>query len=251
MAQQDLTFITENIPPTISFIQSGISLRLSYVIKKEAKYINDILINNIANPSEAKDPNTIDSKTWDSLKKTWREEARIKYPDEGDYEVWLIDPETQDPVVIGEVVKFLGAEDKIMNPCTEYILNLDGTPLDNSFEIIVNFRDCFYKLQEIKGNVTELGNLTICASETPITNAGIFIKGSICDLNFEETECSEYSWDLTGLPEEIVTLTFINCNRVPEIIQDFPKNIGPVLTFCAQKESPVSSVGILQYKRSC
>jgi hypothetical protein len=102
MAQeQDLTFITEDIPAATSFIQSGKSLRLSYMGRAEAKTITDMLL-------EEEDPNTIDEKTWTSLRSAWKKEAEILYPDEGDYKVWLVDEDGETPIPLGQRVEFIG-----------------------------------------------------------------------------------------------------------------------------------------------
>lgn len=102
MAQeQDLTFITGDIPSATSFIQSGKSLRRSYVGREEAKFITNILL-------EDGDPNLIDKKTWEENRENWKKEAEIKYPDEGDYKIWMIDIETNLPIPLGEKVEFIG-----------------------------------------------------------------------------------------------------------------------------------------------
>ena len=81
MAQeQDLTFITENIPPATSFIQSGKSLRLSHVGRQEATLITEML-------KRGDDPNKINEKDWEKRRESWKREAQIIYPDEGDYKV--------------------------------------------------------------------------------------------------------------------------------------------------------------------
>lgn len=102
MAQeQDFTFITEDIPPATSFIQSGKSLRLSFVGRQEAALITEML-------KKGNDPNKIDEKDWEKRRKNWKREAESVYPDEGDYKVWLIDPETKKPIPLGEKVEFIG-----------------------------------------------------------------------------------------------------------------------------------------------
>ena len=102
MAQeQDLTFITENIPPATSFIQSGKSLRLSHVGRQEATLITEML-------KRGDDPNKINEKDWEKRRESWKREAQIIYPDEGDYKVWLVDPETKKPIPLGEKVEFIG-----------------------------------------------------------------------------------------------------------------------------------------------
>jgi hypothetical protein len=102
MAQeQDLTFITEDIPPATSFIQSGRNLRLSYIGRVEAGLITNMLI-------KEEDPNSIDAKTWASLRDAWKREAEILYPDEGDYKVWLVDEDGETPVPLGQRVEFIG-----------------------------------------------------------------------------------------------------------------------------------------------
>lgn len=102
MAQErDLTFITENIPPATSFIQSGKSLRAAYAGRKEAKYIVDAI-------QKGQDPTTIDPKNWATVRDGWKEEANKIYPDEGDYKVWLVAENGTTPVPIGSRVEFIG-----------------------------------------------------------------------------------------------------------------------------------------------
>jgi hypothetical protein len=104
MAQeQDLTFITGEIPAAKNFIQSAKSLRLSYRGKQEAKFIQDTI-------AEGENPNEIGEKLWTASREQWKKEAEIKYPDEGDYLVWIVDPITEEPVALGEVVEFIGSE---------------------------------------------------------------------------------------------------------------------------------------------
>lgn len=105
MAQeQQITFITEDIAPATSFIQSGRSLRLSYVARQKSSYITTLLIEDVI------DPLSISEKEWEDLESVWKKEAEIKYPDEGGYKVWLIDLETNLPVPLGEVVEFIGGD---------------------------------------------------------------------------------------------------------------------------------------------
>ena len=182
MAQeQDLTFITEDIPAATSFIQSGKSLRLSYIGRAEAKTITDMLL-------EKEDPNTIDEKTWTSLRSAWKKEAEILYPDEGDYKVWLIDPNTQEPVAIGEMVEFIGGEIREhpgILPCFEYVLDLseEEIPDPKSFIIDISYTDCTIRQVNISDTASNLLGLSICVGQdrTPITSSGIFTKIEECN----------------------------------------------------------------------
>ena len=102
MAQeQDLTFITEDIPGATSIIQSGKSLRLGYVGRQEADYIKTII-------DSGDKPEKISKKEWTKLRNSWKKEAEKIYPDEGDYKVWLVDVEAEKPIPVGSKVEFIG-----------------------------------------------------------------------------------------------------------------------------------------------
>lgn len=102
MAQeQDLTFITEDIPPATSFFQSGRGLRLSYMGRQEALYITEAI-------GKEEDPNEITEEEWLILRESWKKEAEVTYPDEGIYKVWLIDPVSKLPIPIGSIVEYIG-----------------------------------------------------------------------------------------------------------------------------------------------
>jgi hypothetical protein len=260
MAQeQDITFITEDIPGANSFVQSGRSLRLSYAARKEAKYINDILLNNIANPGEFVDPTSFDEKYWGTLRASWKQEANVRYPDEGDYRVWIIDPQTGNAVPLGEMVEFMGGDIRETpggQPCTEYTLDLSGVVVDDplTFVVEISYEDCFLKPQQIVGIIEGLDGLTICVGRgLPYTNLGGFVAGVVCDLNFGNPECSEYTWDLTGLPPgDLVTLEYRACGSgIDEELEDTPRNLGNIVSFCAQNGSPTAVSGVISYVGVC
>lgn len=183
MAQQNsITFITEDIPEATSFIQSGRNLRKSYAAREEAQYITEMI------KKETQDPNTIDPKVWENLKENWKKEAEIRYPDEGNYKVWLIDPNTQEPVVIGEMVEFIGGEVREhpgILPCFEYALDLSKEEIPNpeSFIINISYTDCTIRQVNISDTASNLLGLSICVGQdrTPITSSGIFTKIEECN----------------------------------------------------------------------
>jgi len=255
MAQeQDITFITEDIPPATSFIQSGRSLRVSYVGRKEAKYINDIILQNIADPKKQTDPNKITPEFWEMVRSNWKQEALIKYPDEGDYKVWIIDPVTNLPVPLGESVEYIGGDIRETPgglPCTEYILDLKAAtiPDPSTYQVAISYEDCFLRPQRASGTALEMDGFSICVGRgLPMTSIGVFIVGVVCDLNYGIIECSEYSWDLSGLPlETIVSLGFKNCDEIDEKIEGTPRELGLLVSFCAKKDSPVAASGVITY----
>jgi hypothetical protein len=255
MAQeQDITFITEDIPPITSFIQAGRSLRLSYAARKEAKYINDILLNNIANPGEFVDPTSFDEKHWETLRASWKQEANVRYPDEGDYRVWIIDPQTGNAVPLGEMVEFIGGDIRETpggQPCTEYTLDLSGAVVDDplTFVVGISYEDCFLKPQQMMGTIEELDGLTICVGRgLPYTNLGVFVLGSACDLTYKE--CAEYFWNLEAYPPlDPVTINYIDCEGVPVSIST---TVGSALSnYCGQKDSFTVSIGPIVYVQTC
>lgn len=260
MAQeQDITFITEDIPGATSFIQSGKSLRLSYVARQEAKYINDAVMANIAIPGSAVDPTTIDAKTWESLRAVWKKDAEIKYPDEGDYKVWIIDPNTGLPAPLGEVVEFIGGdvrETPGILPCVEYQLDLSGAGITdpNTTVVEVSYTNCRIQQVNLSDTADRVDNMTICVGQgrTPYTSVGVFVEIGPCDVTFGLPVCEEYTWDLTGLPlDDLATLTFKNCTGINEKIKDTPRNLGIIVNFCAQSGTASSTVGVINYVGVC
>lgn len=260
MAQeQDITFITEDIPGATSFIQSGKSLRLSYVARQEAKYINDAVMANIAIPGSAVDPTTIDAKTWKNLRAGWKKDAEIKYPDEGDYKVWIIDPNTGLPAPLGEVVEFIGGdvrETPGILPCVEYQLDLSGAGItDPSTTVVeVSYTNCRIQQVNLSDTADNIDNITICVGQgrTPYTSVGVFVEIGPCDVTFGLPVCEEYTWDLTGLPlDDLATLTFKNCTGINEKIKDTPRNLGIIVNFCAQSGTASSTVGVINYVGVC
>lgn len=250
--EQDLTFITEDIPGATSFIQSGKGLRLSYVIRRKAKFITDMLLGGI------EDPNNITQKQWQSEIEKWKEDAKVQYPDEGDYKIWLVDVDGVTPIPLGTRVEFIGNDIRETpggQPCTEYTLDLSAVVVDDpsTFVVEVVYEDCFLRAQEVSGIIADLDGLSICVGRgTPIVNVGVLTSGSICDLNFGNPECSEYTWDLTGLPPgDLVTLGLKDCSGVDTKIEDTPANLGTIVTFCAQEGSPTSVVGVITYVGLC
>lgn len=191
MAQeQDITFITEDIPSATSFIQSGKSLRLSYAARQEAKYVNKAVVAEMAKtttPGPALTSVNIDTKTLESLKAQWKKEAEIKYPDEGDYKVWIVDPNTGAPVALGEVVEFLGGDVRQtpgILPCAEYQLDLSeaNIPDPKTTIVEVNYTDCKIQQVEISNTADKMEGLIICVGQerTPYTSAGVFVKIGPC-----------------------------------------------------------------------
>lgn len=260
MAQeQDITFITEDIPGATSFIQSGRSLRLSYVARQEAKYINDAVMANIAIPGSAVDPTTIDAKTWENLKAEWKKEAEIKYPEQGDYKVWIIDPNTGLPAPLGEIVEFIGGdvrENPGILPCVEYELDLSGAGIVDPTTTIVEIRYTNCRIQQIvdSGTADVMNGTSICVGQgrIPYTSAGVFTEIGPCDTDFGLPICEEYTWDLTGLPsDDVVILSFKNCAGILEKIEDTPANLGTIVNFCAQSSTATSAVGVISYIGIC
>lgn len=259
MAQENsITYITEDIPASDSFIQSGRGLRLSYVARKEAKYINDILLQNIKTPNRTTDPTKISPEFWEAIRNTWKAEALIKYPDEGDYKVWIVDPKTGEAAPLGEVVEFIGGdvrENPGGKPCKEYTLDLSGAtiPDPNTYYVAVSFEDCFLKQQKITDVASKMDGLGICVGRgVPYTSAGVLVEGAICDLNYGTTECSQYSWDLTGVdPGELVSLNFINCEGSVDKLQGTVRELGNPVVFCAEKNSAKVTNGTLNYVGMC
>ena len=260
MAQeQDITFITEDIPGATSFIQSGRSLRLNYAARQEAKYINEAVMANIAVPGSAIDPTTINAKIWKSLRAEWKKEAEIKYPDEGDYKVWIVDPNTGAPAPLGEVVEFIGGDVRQtpgILPCVEYTLDLSKSDItDPSTSIVeVNYTDCKIQQVKISDTANNMDGITICVGQgrTPYTSAGIFVEIGPCNVDSNILACEEYVWNLGKLPlDNFVLLTFKNCAGADEEIIGTPKNLGTIINFCAQKDTPTSTVGVITSVGPC
>lgn len=255
MAQeQDITFITEDIPPITSFIQAGRSLRLSYVARQEAKYINDILISNVNNPTKQIDPTKITPEFWENIRKTWKSEALIKYPDDGDYKVWIIDPQTNTPVPLGEMVEFIGGDVRETpggQPCVEYTLDLSAVviPDPSTFIVAISYEDCFLKPQKVSGTALEMAGFSICVGRgIPYASEGVFVLGSACDLTYKE--CAEYFWNLEAYPPlDPVTINYIDCEGVPVSIST---TVGSALSnYCGQKDSFTVSIGPIVYVQTC
>lgn len=260
MAQeQDITFITEDIPGATSFIQSGKSLRLYYAARQEAKYINEAVMANIAVPGSAVDPTTIDTKTWKSLRAGWKKDAEIKYPDEGDYKVWIVDPNTGAPAPLGEVVEFIGGdvrENPGILPCVEYQLDLSGAGIadPSTTTVEISYTDCRIQQVEMSDTADNIDGIAICVGQgrTPHTSAGVFTQIGPCDVNFGLPVCEEYTWDLTGLPlDDLFTLGFKNCAGIDEKIEDTPRKLGVIVNFCAQSGTATSTVGVITYVGVC
>lgn len=255
MAQeQDITFITEDIPGATSFIQSGRSLRLSYAARQEAKYINEAIMANIAVPGSAIDPTTIDAKTWESMRAGWKKDAEVKYPEEGDYKVWIIDPNTGLPAPLGEVVEFIGGDVRETpggGSCKEYTLDLSGAGIVDPLttNVYVTYEDCFLKTQNISDTAANLSGLEICVGRgTPTTNLGVFVEGALCDLTYKA--CMEYFWNLEALgPTDPVTIDYIDCDGAPVSIST---TAGSALSnYCGEKDSFVVSAGTLVLSQTC
>jgi hypothetical protein len=245
----NFTFIPEEIPPATSFIQSSVGLRSSFVIRQQALLITDMIIKG------GKDPNDITEQQWEEYKAEWKKEAEIKYPDIGDYKIWLVDPETKEPVPIGEVVEFIGGavrDNPGILPCIEYFLELSGEiiPDPDTFIVTVNYTDCTITQVTISDTAAKLQNLSICVGQatTPITSAGEFIEVAPCYLPGDLPACEQYSWDLTGVPlNSIVSLGFTNCEGNSEKIEGKPAELGTLVNFCAVKDSPVTFSGVINY----
>jgi hypothetical protein len=172
---QAVTFITEDIPPSESFIVSSVSLRKSFIIRKKAEAIVDFINTNPGYTKEDVDKFIEDT---DGI---WTKEAEIKYPSEGDYLVYVLDPVTKDPIPIGETVEFIGGIREVPGgrECKEYLF--DGTGLDPEDEVEYSYINCF----NTEENVTELVRLLdgekICALEMPVTNIGVFTEEGLCE----------------------------------------------------------------------
>lgn len=185
---EQFTFITEDIPPAKNFVQSGKGLRLSYAARQEAKLITDMLI-------EEEDPNRITKEEWTDFRAIWKREAEIKYPDEGDYRVWLIDPITEEPVLIGEVVEFMGGD--VRNnvgilPCREYSLDLSGViiPDPTTFIIGVSYTNCRIERIKVSDTAENIDRLTICVGQgyPPVTSTGVFNDMGPCEIIIDDEE---------------------------------------------------------------
>jgi hypothetical protein len=245
----NVTFISEDIPPATSFIQSGTGLRSSYAGRLEAKFITDMLIEG------KEDPNKIPEQQWQELRSEWKKEAEIKYPDIGDYKIWLLDPETNEPVPIGEMVEFIGGdvrENPGILPCKEYALDLSGEiiPDPNTFIVDISYTDCTIAHITLSDTAKKLEDLVICVGQAaiPVTSAGVFTEVGPCDPPGDLPACEQYTWDLTGVPlNDIVSLGFTNCDDNSQKIEGKPAELGTLVDFCAKKDSPFSFSGVIIY----
>jgi hypothetical protein len=248
----NVTFISEDIPPATSFMQSGKSLRASHAARLEAKFITDMLIEG------EEDPNNIKEEQWQELRSEWKKEAELKFPDQGDYKIWLLDPETNEPVPIGEMVEFVGGavrENPGILPCKEYELNLSGVviPNPNTFIINISYTDCTITQVTISDTAAKLEDLTICVGQAtiPVTSAGVFTEIGPCVVGGDEgggLPCEQYSWNLSGVPSNnIVSVGFTNCAGNSEKIEGKPAELGTLVNFCAVKDTAFSNSGTINY----
>ena len=254
MAQSIPTFIPEEIPPATAFTQSGESLRVSYVIRKQAKYIGEILIERQENPGAPTiDIENYSEETWVDLRSVWRKEAEIKYPDQGDYVVQIVDPETGLPVPLGEMVTFVGGDIREVigsQPCIEYTWDL--SLVDPSVDFLtITYRDCFNNVQTLTKTLAAWGlSYTFCSINPDIVITGGFIvTGDICYLTPAQ-QCIEYFLDLTGVPaKEKVDINFIDCDGVPTYITGAAGEIQT--SFCANINTVTASAGIIEVVQVC
>lgn len=245
------TYIAEDIPPATNFIQSGTGLRSSYAGRQEAKFITDMLIEG------EKDPNNVSEQQWQELRLEWKKEAEIKYPDIGDYKIWLLDPVTNEPVPLGEMVEFIGGdvrENPGILPCKEYALDLSGEiiPDPNTFIVDISYTNCRISQVTISDTAKKLEDLTICVGQAtiPVTSAGVFTEVGPCAIEEEgqDLPCEEHTWDLTGVSlSQEVSLGFTNCNEDNEKIEGKPAELGTLVSFCAKKDTAFSNSGTIIY----
>lgn len=278
MAQDyDITFITEDVPPSPNFIQSSKGLRVSYVARQEVKLITQMQIEDIeavkqGKIKEPRDLTQIKPSFWDLMKTTWKREAEIKYPDDGDYLVWIVDPVTGVPVPLGEVVEFIGGD--IRNnpgavPCVEYHWDISKirpdkpeVPIDpNTYIVSMTYTDCFRNVQKMSGTIAKLGPIvSVCTNGTaPFVSKGELTVGDLCDYNYgNPVDCSEYVWILDEREvyerveekavegELIVSLSYLDCEGKEHKIEGTIKEIGPETYFCALIDGIVFSYGEVQ-----
>jgi len=174
----DVTFIDdEHIEPTDSFIQSGVSLRESYVLRKKVVQYRDWV-------NTAIDPNSISKEDMDDLFSVWKKEAEIKYPDEGDYKVFAVVDNV--PVPLGEVVEFIGGDfrgnpGQANTPCLEYLWDLSAEA--NGINCKIDFTNCRTKVDKIQGDSTDLKpNQTVCSLSIPVATIGVVTLVGPCTL---------------------------------------------------------------------
>jgi hypothetical protein len=241
-----VSFITEDVPPSPNFIQSGKSLRLCYVNREESKFITETLISNAeAEPGEEFDFAKLPLSFWENSRETWRQEAVLKYPDEGDYLVWIVDPITGDPVPLGEVVEFIGGirDNTGSQECVTYVLDLTG--VDSETVILISYEDCFIQAQNVEGSVAELDGLEICVGRgIPVVNEGVFNEGAVCNTYMDV--CAEYTFDFTGVPPfTVVTLEFTDCDNLPVSIEGAIERFIEDESYCMKIESGTITQGEL------
>jgi len=250
------TFIAEAIPPATQFTQSGRSLRLSYVIRAQAKYIGEILIERQDYPlNPTIDIENYDERTWEDLRDTWKKEAELKYPDEGDYVVQIVDPDTGLPVPLGEMFVFVGGDVRDVpggQPCIVYNWDLSGVIVDDpSIEVMtITYTDCFNISHTLTETVDNWGpNYEICANSPDIVvTGGVITAGTNCDLTYKM--CTEYFWNLEAYPPlDVVTIDYIDCDGVPVSITSAVEDA--LSNYCGQKDSFVVSVPPLILVQTC
>jgi len=253
MAQTTPTFIPEDIPPGTATTQSGASLRSSYVIRKQSEYITNYLILKASSPPILPPPPTEEELV--KLRVVWQQEANIKYPDQGDYAVQRADPETYEPIPLGEEVVSIGGDIREVvggQPCIVYNWDLSGINVDNPSTDVMTiiYTDCFNNIQRITKTVDDWGaNYEVCAGNPDITiSGGVITYISNCDLTFKQ--CTEYFWNLEAYPPlDPVTIDYIDCEGVPVSIST---TAGSALSnYCGQKDSFVVSVPPLILLQTC
>ena len=250
------TFIAEDIPFSTDTTVSGTNLRLGYVFRAESKYIGDIFLARIANPTfPTIDVENYDEKTWESLRSVWRKEAEIKYPDEGDYVMQMYDLDTDSPIVIGDDVVFIGGVVREVpggQGCSTYNWDLSGIVVDDPSVAVmtISYTDCFNNPQTLTQTVDNWGpNYEICANSPNIEiTGGVITPGALCDLTYKM--CTEYFWNLEAYPPlDPVTIDYIDCEGVPVSIST---TVGSALSnYCGQKDSFVVSVPPLILVQTC
>lgn len=246
------TFIPEDIAPTTAFTQSGKSLRISYVLREESKYIANILLDRQANPLDPTiDIENYDEKTWEIFRNIWRAEAEIKYPDEGDYVVQIVDPDTGLPVPLGEMVTFVGGDIREVSggqPCIEYTWDLSLVP--GTFNATLTYTDCFNVLQTSTKTVADWGpSYQICAGNPDIiVTIGTITPGIQCGLTYKQ--CTQYFWDLTGVPPlDIVTIDYVDCDQV--VVSLTSTATAAVRAICGERDSFTVTAGVIVLLETC
>jgi hypothetical protein len=117
----------------------------------------------------------------------------------------------------------------------------------------VTYEDCYLKPQRVVDVARTIDGLTICVGRgIPQISIGVLIEGVVCDLNYGTTECSEYSWDLTGVPAEtLVSAYFTNCKGDVDKLQGTIRDLKSPVVFCAERDSVSISHGALTYVGLC